>query len=98
MFTGRRPYSTGIALQILSLSAAAMLSLHAATASAQSPPPSAVVSPLTVAPGGTLTVSWQGITTPTTGDWFGLFPASAPDSAYVAWWISTATSSESVMV
>src|SRR5438876_1735831 len=99
MFTGGRTHSTGVALPILCLSIAAVLSLPVAIASAQAPPPpSAVVSPATVAPGGTLTVSWQGITTPTTGDWFGLFPAGAADSGYLAWWYTTGKASDSLVV
>ena len=54
--------------------------------------------PTTVAPGGTLTVSWQDIATPTATDWVGLVPMGAADTAYAAWWYTTGTTSGSRVV
>jgi hypothetical protein len=49
------------------------------------PGPAVHASPSTVAKGGTVTVAWEGDTTPTAGDWFALAPLNSADSAYVAW-------------
>ena len=49
----------------------------------------ASASPSPVNPGGTVTASWSGILTPTTGDWIGLFSSGAPDSAYLSWRYTT---------
>lgn len=38
-------------------------------------------SPTSVAPGGTITATWSGITSPTTHDWIGIFNAGAPDGS-----------------
>ena len=46
--------------------------------------PYLTASPVVVAPGGTLTVAWQGITAPTLLDWVGLYSVGATDSAYLA--------------
>jgi len=46
--------------------------------------PTVVVSPASIAPGGTLTVTWQNIATPTEKDWFALVPVGAPDNSLVA--------------
>jgi len=62
------------------------------------PGPILSVSPAIVAPGGTLTAAWQGIASPTATDWFGLFPVSASDMGYVAWWYTTGTASDSSLV
>jgi hypothetical protein len=47
--------------------------------------PTLAVTPTPVAPGGTVTVTWAGILTPTSGDWVTLVPLNAPDASYVAW-------------
>ncbi len=47
--------------------------------------PTLTVSPSTVAPGATVTVTWAGDTTPTAKDWLAVVPLNAPDSSYVAW-------------
>jgi hypothetical protein len=54
--------------------------------------------PTSVAPGGTLTVTWEGIATPTATDWFALFPVGAADGGYVTWWLTTDTASDSTLV
>ena len=54
-------------------------------------------SPATVAPGGTLTVSWQGMGTPSASDWLALVPLGASDQSYVAWVFSTGRSSDSTL-
>jgi hypothetical protein len=47
--------------------------------------PTVVMSPTTVASGGTVTITWAGIPSPTTTDWFALVPINAPDTSWVAW-------------
>ena len=47
--------------------------------------PTLTVSPTSVAPGGPVTVTWAGISTPTSSDWLALVPIAAADSGYVAW-------------
>jgi large repetitive protein len=47
--------------------------------------PTLAVTPTPVAPGGTVTVTWAGIPTPTPTDWLALVPLNAPDTSYVAW-------------
>jgi hypothetical protein len=47
--------------------------------------PAVHASPSTVAKGGTVTVAWEGVATPTAGDWFALAPLNSPDATYVAW-------------
>ena len=42
-------------------------------------------SPTTVAPGGTITATWSGITTPTARDWIGLYTPGAANTAYIHW-------------
>jgi subtilisin family serine protease len=43
-------------------------------------------SPSTISPGGTLSAAWQGIFSPTSTDWIGLYPANNPDfTAYIDW-------------
>jgi hypothetical protein len=38
-------------------------------------------SPSTVTHGGSVTVTWSGIATPTSGDWIGLYAVGAPDNS-----------------
>jgi hypothetical protein len=52
-------------------------------------------SPSTVAQGGTLTVTWQGVATPTAGDWIALAPVGSGDNVYVAWQYTGGTASGS---
>ena len=47
--------------------------------------PTLAVTPTPVAPGGTVTVIWAGIPTPTPTDWLALVPLNAADTSYVAW-------------
>jgi len=47
--------------------------------------PSITVSPTTVAAGGTVTASWNGIVNPTASDWIGLFVPTSEDSTYLDW-------------
>jgi hypothetical protein len=44
-----------------------------------------VVSPTTVAPGGTVTITWSGIPAPTATDWFSLNVVNAADPYYITW-------------
>jgi hypothetical protein len=48
--------------------------------------------------GGTVTVSWSGIATPTATDWISLVPAGAADAAYIAYWFTTGTTAGSRVV
>ena len=48
------------------------------------PGPSLVASPETVAPGGTVTASWSGISNPTSRDWIGLY-AFGSSGSYWNW-------------
>jgi hypothetical protein len=50
-----------------------------------------------VAVGGTLTASWQGIPAPAVNDWFGLFAVGAPDTGFVAWSRTTGTATGSTV-
>jgi len=44
------------------------------------------VSPSTIPAGGTLTATWQGILSPTSTDWIGVYQQSNPDfTAYIDW-------------
>jgi hypothetical protein len=43
------------------------------------------VSPGSVAPGGTVTATWNGIATPTPTDWIGLYAQGTANTAYLAW-------------
>jgi hypothetical protein len=43
------------------------------------------VSPSTVPAGGSVTVTWSGITSPTTTDWIGLYTPGSANTAYLAW-------------
>jgi hypothetical protein len=47
--------------------------------------PTVSVTPSPVAPGGTITVTWAGIATPTATDWIALVPINAAEQTYVAW-------------
>jgi hypothetical protein len=53
-------------------------------------------SPNPVSPGGTVTASWSGITSPTSGDWIALYSSGSPDSAVIVWRYSGGTGSGSV--
>lgn len=41
--------------------------------------------PASVSAGGSLTVAWQGVVTPTNIDWIGLYKSGASDGAFVSW-------------
>ena len=47
--------------------------------------PSLTASPTSIAPGGTLTATWSGITSPTSTDWIGLYQPGAANTAYIDW-------------
>ena len=47
--------------------------------------PSLTASPTSIAPGGTLTATWNGITSPTSTDWIGLYQPGAANTAYIDW-------------
>jgi hypothetical protein len=53
-------------------------------------------SPTTVIHGGSVTASWSGVISPTTGDWIGLYSPGAPDNSPLAWRGTTGTGSGSV--
>jgi hypothetical protein len=54
--------------------------------------PSVTVSPSSVAAGGTVTVSWSGVTNPTTQDWIGMYHPGDPNTSYINWfWTSSCT-------
>jgi hypothetical protein len=57
--------------------------------------PSVSVSPVAVAPGGTVTATWSGIGAPSATDWVGLVPTGAVDTAWVVWGYTTGTNSGS---
>src|SRR5262249_37718837 len=48
-----------------------------------------------VAPGGTVTITWAGIPSPTPTDWFALVPINAPDTNWVAWVYADGRSADS---
>lgn len=55
--------------------------------------PTLAASPSTVAPGGSVSVAWNGVTAPSTTDWVGLYRQGAADTAAVRWfYTSTCTS------
>jgi subtilisin len=47
--------------------------------------PTLTVSPTSILAGGTLTVTWGGITMPTPTDWIGLFAPGAADTEFIDW-------------
>jgi subtilisin family serine protease len=47
--------------------------------------PSLIVSPTAISPGGTLAATWNGVTSPTSTDWLGLYLAGTPNTAYIEW-------------
>ena len=54
-------------------------------------------SPTTVTAGTSTTVSWSGISQPTSTDWVGMYPSSAAaDSSFVAWAYTTGAASGSL--
>ena len=56
-------------------------------------------SPATVSRGGTITVTWSGIASPTAGDWVGIYKAGTPNGGTVtAWKYLTGAASGSVSV
>ncbi len=57
---------------------------------------SLAVDPASVAPGTTVTASWNGIGAPTATDWIGLYLPGAPDTSYLTWRATTGTASGSV--
>jgi hypothetical protein len=44
-----------------------------------------IVSQTSIPPGGTLTVTWTGIATPTPRDWIGLFALGTLNTAFIDW-------------
>ncbi len=44
--------------------------------------------PATVAGGGSITVSWSGIASPTINDWIGLYKPGAADTAFLSWFFT----------
>jgi hypothetical protein len=58
--------------------------------------PKVAVSPTTVVPGETVTVSWKGIPTPTPTDWFSLNPLNNNDHAWLGSLVADGRSSDSV--
>jgi hypothetical protein len=62
-------------LLLLALVVASFMLVGVASASAQT----LTVTPATIAPGGNVTVTWSGVTAPTTTDWFGLYVPGSSD-------------------
>jgi hypothetical protein len=62
------------------------------------PGPAVHASPGTVAKGGTVTVTWEGIAAPTVNDWFALAPLNSDDSVYVSYHYSTGAASGSTTI
>jgi hypothetical protein len=57
------------------------------------------VGPAIVSRGGTVTISWSGVTSPTPGDWVGLYKVGTPDGGTVtAWKYTSGTASGSVAI
>ena len=52
-----------------------------------------MVSPTSVAAGGTVTATWAGIASPTATDWLGLYTPGASDTAFLAWRYTPGTAS-----
>jgi hypothetical protein len=50
-----------------------------------SSPPSVTVAPGTIGPGGTVTVSWAGVSGAAVTDWIGLYPTGAGEGARADW-------------
>jgi hypothetical protein len=50
------------------------------------PGPTVNVGPPTLAPGGTITVAWQGIAAPTATDWCAMFAEGRSDADFTYWW------------
>ncbi len=47
--------------------------------------PTLGVNPTSAAAGGSVTVSWTGITNPTAGDWIGLYAQGSADTGFIDW-------------
>jgi glucose/arabinose dehydrogenase len=47
--------------------------------------PGLTVSPTLVAPGGSVTATWNDIASPTATDWIGLYTPGAADTSYITW-------------
>jgi len=47
--------------------------------------PTLTVSATTIAPGGTVTATWSGVSSPTVTDWVGVYSAGADDRTFTAW-------------
>jgi Pectate lyase superfamily protein len=47
--------------------------------------PTLSASPTATPAGGTITTTWNGIASPTSTDWIGLYRRGAPDASYLAW-------------
>jgi hypothetical protein len=52
---------------------------------ARAAPAQTLTLPMTVAPGGSLTVSWSGLKSPTAKDWIGLYLPGSPNQAFADW-------------
>jgi hypothetical protein len=59
--------------------------------------PTLALTPTPVAPGGTVTVTWAGIPTPTTADWLALVPLNAVDTSFVAWIYTNGRAADSLL-
>jgi hypothetical protein len=60
--------------------------------------PTVALTPTPVAPGGTVTVTWAGIGTPTPTDWLGFVPLNAPDTSFVAWVYTNGRAGDSLLL
>ncbi len=48
--------------------------------------------PASVSAGGSATVSWSGVSSPTAGDWVGVYSPGYPDTAYIDWFYTDSCS------
>jgi RHS repeat-associated protein len=80
------------ALPILALLLGLGHSLAAATANAAT----LSASPTSVAPGASLTATWNAITTPTATDWIGLYASGASNTAYLTYQYTNGSASGSI--
>jgi hypothetical protein len=60
--------------------------------------PTVGVSPVVIAPGGTVTATWGGVVTPSATDWLALVPLNGGNTTYVAWTYSGGGSAGSAIL
>jgi subtilisin family serine protease len=70
-------------LRLLANQSTKLLATSSAIGVAVPPPPTLTLGSTSVAAGGTVTVSWSGVTNPTPNDWIGIFKPGAPNDGYL---------------